>query len=76
MDRYLLEYHMKSKGISTAEFCESIGMSATTYYRKVNGESEFTLAEIKKTAEILDIKDIRPIFFADEVSETTPKEDT
>lgn len=72
MNKFLLEYHIKTNGLTTNEFCEKIGMSPASYYRKINGDSDFTSTEIAKTAEVLGIKDITPIFFADLVSEQTP----
>ena len=47
MDRFKLEYEIKSKGITVEKFCDDIGMSRSAYYRKCNGTSEFTQGEIQ-----------------------------
>lgn len=75
MDKFLLEYHIHKCGMTTNEFCDEIGISPATYYRKVNGESDFTSTEIKRIADCLNIKDITPIFFTNLVSETTQEEE-
>lgn len=68
MDRYKLEYEMKSKGITTEKLCESIGMSKSAYYRKLRGTSEFTQSEIQKICDLLDLRSPMGIFFAEAVS--------
>ncbi len=68
MDKYLLEYEIKSKGLSIKEYCDYIGIDKTTYYRKVNGKSEFTQSEIQKSIDLLDLGDPTPIFFVKKVS--------
>lgn len=68
MDRYMLAYEMKSKGITAEKLCKSIGMSKSAYYRKLNGKSEFTQGEIQKICNLLDLKSPMGIFFAETVS--------
>ena len=68
MNKDLLEYKMKSKGVTTDELCQLIGISRSAFYRKCNGVSEFTLNEIKKIVLVLDLESPIDIFFADEVS--------
>ena len=68
MNRALLEYEMKIKGISTEQVCKSIGVSRSAFYRKCNGKSDFTLTEIKEILNLLSLTDPTNIFFADEVS--------
>lgn len=68
MDRYLLEYEIKSKGHTITEYCKAIGINKSTYYKRMRGESEFTQGEIQKSMEFLGISDPVPIFFAKEVS--------
>lgn len=48
------------------ELAKSVGVSKATFFRKLNGESEFSQGEIAKIAEIfnLDATDIYDIFFA------------
>lgn len=68
MDRYLLEYEIKRRGMTIQEVCKHIGMSLSTYYRKVRGTSEFTQSEIQKLLDLLEIDDPTPIFFSPKVS--------
>jgi predicted transcriptional regulator len=68
MDKDLLEYNIKKRGVKTIDLCKKIGISRTAFYRKCNGTSDFTLTEVKKIVEALCIDDPTPIFFADKVS--------
>jgi ACT domain-containing protein len=63
MNKALLEYEMKKKDVSIAEMCSAIGISRSAFYRKCNGVSEFTLGEIKKIVEYLDLNNPMEIFF-------------
>lgn len=63
MDRYLLEYEIKRNGLTVSEFCHKVGISTASYYRKINGRSDFTQSEISKTMEVLDLTSPIPIFF-------------
>lgn len=47
MDRYKLEYEIKSRGKTVENLCTAIGISRSAYYRKVKGCSEFTQGEIR-----------------------------
>lgn len=68
MDYLRLEYEIKRRGFSIGEFAKTIGMSRSTFYHKCRGNSEFTLAEIKRIMSVLEIDDATDIFFADKVS--------
>ena len=68
VDRYKLEYEIKSRGITVEKFCDDIGMSRSAYYRKCNGVSEFTQGEIQTIVKYLGLKSPMGIFFADEAS--------
>lgn len=70
MDKLLLEYEIKSNGHSIIDFCNAIGINKTTYYRKVQGKSDFTQKEIQKAIDYLNLDDakIRAIFFTQKVS--------
>ncbi len=68
MDKALLEYVMKTHGVSRADLCKRIGMSLCTFSKKVNGKTQFTIEEVRAIMVALDIKDPTPIFFADAVS--------
>lgn len=63
MNKHMLEYHRKIKELSVEELCQKIGMSPTAYYRKINGKSEFTRAEIEKLIRVLDLSEPLSIFF-------------
>lgn len=65
MNRYLLEYEIKSKNMTVKEFYKKLGISSSAYYKKVSGRSEFTQSEILKTIKILELKSPTPICFAD-----------
>ena len=68
MDKALLEYEMKKRGVTIADMCEELNCSRSAFYRKCNGRSEFTQSEIQKIATILELKDLAPIFFNEKVS--------
>lgn len=68
MDRYKLEYEMKSKGVTVEELCKAIGMSKAAYYRKLKGRTEFTRGEIQKMIDFLNLEDPMDIFFTTNVS--------
>ena len=67
MDRYKLEYEMKSKGVTVEELCKAIGMSKAAYYRKLKGRTEFTRGEIQKMIDFLNLEDPMDIFFTPKV---------
>lgn len=68
MDRYKLEYEMKSKGITVEELCKAIGMSKAAYYRKLKGSTDFTRGEIQKMIDFLNLENPMDIFFNPKVS--------
>lgn len=68
MDRYKLEYEIKSKGVTIEKLCKDLNISRSAFYRKCNGKSEFTQSEIQKIIDYLHIDSPMGIFFADKVS--------
>ena len=68
MDKFKLFYEMNRRGISQTKLCEDLKMSRSTFHRKCNGKSEFTLAEINAIVDYLDLESPMGIFFADKVS--------
>ena len=62
-----MTYAINKRNISTKEFCDSIDMALSSFYRKCSGVTEFTLAEIKRIIKSLMLSDeeINTIFFAD-----------
>lgn len=68
MDKARLEYEMMKHNISKSDMCTMLGISRSAFYRKCNGESEFTQSEIQKIVDILDLKSPMGIFFTEKVS--------
>jgi ACT domain-containing protein len=68
LDKARLEYEMKKNAVSAADMCEKLGISRSAFYRKCNGISEFTLSEIQKIIDILDLETPMEIFFPKKVS--------
>ena len=68
MDKARLEYEMMKHNISKSDMCAMLGISRSAFYRKCNGESEFTQSEIQKMVDILDLKSPMGIFFPEKVS--------
>lgn len=68
MDRYKLEYEMKSKGVTIKEMCAVLKISRSAFYRKCRGVSEFTQGEIQKMIDYLKLDNPIEIFFTDKVS--------
>ena len=64
MNKALLEYAMSEKGKSISDMCEMLGISRSAFYRKCNGKSEFTMSEIKKIVDFLELDSPVEIFFA------------
>lgn len=67
MDKARLEYEMMKHNISKSDMCAMLGISRSAFYRKCNGESEFTQSEIQKIVDILDLKSPIGIFFTEKV---------
>lgn len=63
MKRFELEKEIKQNGYTIEGFASEIGMSRTTFWRKLNGESEFDISEAKQICTVLGINDPTPIFF-------------
>ena len=61
---------MKKHGISSEKITEIIGISRSTFYRKLNGESDFYRSEILAMGTVLPREEINRIFFDQKVSET------
>lgn len=51
--------------MSAQQLCERTGISPTSYYRKIKGETEFTQGEIAAISEALNLSrdDVFSIFF-------------
>lgn len=68
MDRFRLEYEMKSKGVTVEKLCNDLNISRSAFYRKCRGVTEFTQSEIQNIVSYLGLKTPMGIFFAEEVS--------
>lgn len=68
MDKFKLEYEMKSRGVTTEKLCNDLEISRSAYYRKVSGKTQFTLDEIQRIVEYLQLDSPMGIFFNDKVS--------
>lgn len=54
---------MKREGVSKAKMCEELGISRSAFYRKCQGQSQFTLEEIRAITGVLHLDSPVPIFF-------------
>ena len=63
MNKALLEYKMHENGKSIQDMCEMLGISRSAFYRKCTGKSEFTVGEIKKIVDFLNLESPMAIFF-------------
>lgn len=68
MNKAKLEYEMNIHNISKSDMCTLLGISRSAFYRKCNGESEFTQSEIQKIVDILELDSPMGIFFNEKVS--------
>lgn len=68
MNVELLRYKMRVKGITVQQISQIMGISKCAFYRKLNGQSEFTLSEITKICEVLELDSPVEIFFSAKVS--------
>lgn len=68
MDRYKLEYEMKSRGVTIEKMCNDLKISRSAFYRKCRGLSEFTQGEIQRIVDYLGLDTPMGIFFSDKVS--------
>lgn len=65
MNKALLEYEMKVKGVSALQIAEYLGISRSTFWKKCTGQSEFKQSEIQRIIQYLGIEDPAPIFFTE-----------
>ena len=68
MDKALLEYEMKKRGVTYCDMCAKLGCSRSAFYRKCNGISEFTQSEIQTIVDYLGLESPVGIFFTSRVS--------
>lgn len=58
-----LEEKMREAGYTLSALAKALGMSRSTIYRKLYGEQEFTLSEIRRIMELLKLETPMGIFF-------------
>ncbi len=68
MNKARLEYEMNLRNVSKFDMCAMLGISRSAFYRKCNGESEFTQSEIQKIVDFLNLDSPMGIFFTEKVS--------
>ena len=68
MNKARLEYEMNLLHVSKSDMCAMLGISRSAFYRKCNGESEFTQSEIQKIVDFLNLDSPMGIFFTEKVS--------
>ena len=70
MEGKLLKGKIIAKGYSVEGFCAEVGISKTTFYRKLSGITEFSRSEIEQIIRSLELNEneIIEIFFAKKVS--------
>ena len=71
VDKYKLEYEIKSRGITIEKMCSDIHMSRSAFYRKCNGITQFTEGEIQSIVDYLELDSPMGIFFTEKVSKKT-----
>lgn len=60
--------YLTENGITVSEIAQLLGISKTTLYRKMNGESDFYRNEILKIATIIPSSVVNDIFFDEKVA--------
>lgn len=63
MNKHKLYYEMGIRNVKVSELCKAIGMSRTTFYRKINGYTEFTQRDIQAIIDYLHLDTAMGIFF-------------
>lgn len=71
MDKFRLEYEMKTRGITIERLCADLHISRSAFYRKCNGISQFTQKEIQSIVDYIGLDSPMGIFFTEKVSEKT-----
>ena len=63
----LIHAHMILKGVTTKDFADAQGWNIRKAYRKINGESAFTVPEVQVCEDLLDLDPptMNEIFFAE-----------
>lgn len=77
MNQLLLEMKMKERGKSNEYMATKLNMAPSTYYRKRNGDSEFTRKEMQVIRFELELtsKEFNAIFFPDAFTQTQDRKE-
>ena len=67
-DEFAMRGMLKRKHLTIDGWAKYLGISKTTLYRKMSGESDFWRNEIQKTCVFVHEESLNSIFFADEVT--------
>lgn len=70
MDVKELRYQIARSGLTREELGKLLGVTKTTIHRRLTGKTEWTLTELQKLKEVLELSDetLRQIFFSEKVS--------
>lgn len=60
----LLKAKIEQKGLTYAEIANIIDISTCSFSKKINGVRDFTVNEMSKLCDVLDIQDKVAVFFA------------
>lgn len=65
MDKELLKFHIMKQRMNSADVAAKLGINESTYFRKLNGTSDFTRNEIMIIKDVLGltVDDVDRIFF-------------
>lgn len=55
MNKTLLQAKMLERNVTVEDVCRACGFSKTAFYRKLNGQSEFTQSEITAIKKLLSL---------------------
>lgn len=72
-DEFAMRDLLRRKHLTIEGWAKKLGISKTTLYRKINGESDFWRSEIQATCEYVKEDTLNSIFFAQKVTETEQK---
>ena len=66
----LLKSQMTLKGVTTKALADALGCGMSTIYRRINGETAFTVPEVLRVKDLLDLDTptMNEIFFAADLS--------
>lgn len=69
-DKNLFKFHAGRVNVSMETIANKLGINATTLYRKINGESDFTRGEVQLLRMILGLTtdEADRIFFAEKLA--------